>query len=66
MNPALCDYTIAELRKLDVHEADRRLCAMPSWQLCALGDRLGLRLPAIGGDKPAVIGVALRAKPVTP
>ena len=39
---------------------DRRLCETPNWLLFEIGQRLGLRLPDRGGDKPLLIGCAIR------
>jgi hypothetical protein len=60
MNPTFAAYTIGQLRTLSVADADHALCAMHRDDLFALGDALGLRLPTFGGDKPALIGAALR------
>lgn len=55
MNPHMARLTIAELRKLDVHQADSRLCAMHTDDLHAIAAELGIKLPLSGGDKPVII-----------
>jgi len=64
MNPALSHHIIQGLRAMSVEKADQTLCGMHSDDLIALGDVLGLRLPTIGGDKPAcIIGALQRTTP---
>ena len=60
MHAAMIDYMVADLRSLSVEEADRKLCAMPTWQLAEIGTHMGLHMPVFGGDKPVIINSALR------
>lgn len=59
MNPALARRTIETLRGLPVAEADRALWDMHSESWHAIAAELGIRLPLHGGDKPALILMAL-------
>jgi len=47
------------LRRMTPAQADRALCDMTRDDLLAVGEDLGLRLPYVGGDKPAQIVGAL-------
>lgn len=60
MSDPAAEWAISELRKLDVHEADRRLCAMHSDLWHRIARILGVTLPAMGGDPPVILGAALR------
>jgi len=59
MTPALISLTIQNLRALPIQDQDRALCRMHKDHLLDIGERLGLRLPYFGGDKPAAIVGAL-------
>lgn len=62
MNADMARNTISELRKMTVAEADARLCRMRSECWTAIAAELGVRLPTIGGDKPAIIIGQLKLK----
>ncbi len=62
MNEAMARLTITNLRRMTVAQADTALCRMHSEDWHALAGPLGLRLPTIGGDKPAILVGALFAK----
>jgi len=49
----------SNLRRMTPAQADRALCDMTRDDLLAIGQDLGLRLPYVGDDKPALIVGAL-------
>jgi len=62
MNDALARHTLASLRTMTVAQADAALCRMHSEDWHAIAFVLGLRLPAVGGDKPAILVGAIFPK----